>query len=345
MSLKPTYKKNYELAVGQYDLYVLFIEQAYRLLNKKGTLSFIVPTRLLSNENFMPARLFLKEKLFINRYVNAEAPFETASVEANIMVCSKGRKDEKVASYRFNNETKTFDLLVLAERGVVESMPFSIFPFVYTNETIELFSKIQSAKTKPLGSYLEITRGLECGYKDECITTSPTPYPLMKSEQIKPFFIEGRASLFCNPDFSNPSKFKTREVFENKPKLVTKFCSGEIQFALDEVGYYNTNSVYNCAAPDQDTACFLMGVLNSPVCTFWFNVAYMNIDGLFPHIQKNQLESLPIPIMPVNDEKTIIALVKSHLQKPSPSTLEEINRVVYSFYGLSPDEITVIEQS
>ena len=345
VSLKPTYKKNYELAVGQYDLYVLFIEQAYRLLNKKGTLSFIVPTRLLSNENFMPARLFLKEKLFINRYVNAEAPFETASVEANIMVCSKGRKDEKVASYRFNNETKTFDLLVLAERGVVESMPFSIFPFVYTNETIELFSKIQSAKTKPLGSYLEITRGLECGYKDECITTSPTPYPLMKSEQIKPFFIEGRASLFCNPDFSNPSKFKTREVFENKPKLVTKFCSGEIQFALDEVGYYNTNSVYNCAAPDQDTACFLMGVLNSPVCTFWFNVAYMNIDGLFPHIQKNQLESLPIPIMPVNDEKTIIALVKSHLQKPSPSTLEEINRVVYSFYGLSPDEITVIEQS
>ena len=198
MSLKPTYKKNYELAVGQYDLYVLFIEQAYRLLNKKGTLSFIVPTRLLSNENFMPARLFLKEKLFINRYVNAEAPFETASVEANIMVCSKGRKDEKVASYRFNNETKTFDLLVLAERGVVESMPFSIFPFVYTNETIELFSKIQSAKTKPLGSYLEITRGLECGYKDECITTSPTPYPLMKSEQIKPFFIEGRASLYCN---------------------------------------------------------------------------------------------------------------------------------------------------
>ncbi len=345
VSLKPTYKKNYELAVGQYDLYVLFIEQAYRLLNKKGTLSFIVPTRLLSNENFMPARLFLKEKLFINRYVNAEAPFETASVEANIMVCSKGRKDEKVASYRFNNETKTFDLLVLAERGVVESMPFSIFPFVYTNETIELFSKIQSAKTKPLGSYLEITRGLECGYKDECITTSPTPYPLMKSEQIKPFFIEGRASLYCNPDFSNPSKFKTREVFENKPKLVTKFCSGEIQFALDEVGYYNTNSVYNCAAPDQDTACFLMGVLNSPVCTFWFNVAYMNIDGLFPHIQKNQLESLPIPIMPVNDEKTIIALVKSHLQKPSPSTLEEINRVVYSFYGLSPDEITVIEQS
>ncbi len=345
MSLKPTYKQNYELAVGQYDLYVLFIEQAYRLMNKKGTLSFIVPTRLLSNENFMPARLFLKEKLFINRYVNAEAPFETASVEANIMVCSKGRKDEKVASYRFNNETKTFDLLVLAERGVVESMPFSIFPFVYTNETIDLFSKIQSAKTKPLGTYLEITRGLECGYKDECITTSPTPYPLMKSEQIKPFFIEGRVSLYCNPDFSNPSKFKTREVFENKPKLVTKFCSGEIQFALDKVGYYNTNSVYNCAAPDQDTAYFLMGVLNCPVCTFWFNVAYMNIDGLFPHIQKNQLESIPVPEMDKQTKECLTKLVRDYMESPSPNKRDAIDQLVYGYYKLTNEQISVIENS
>ena len=345
VSLKPTYKQNYELAVGQYDLYVLFIEQAYRLMNKKGTLSFIVPTRLLSNENFMPARLFLKEKLFINRYVNAEAPFETASVEANIMVCSKGRKDEKVASYRFNNETKTFDLLVLAERGVVESMPFSIFPFVYTNETIDLFSKIQSAKTKPLGTYLEITRGLECGYKDECITTSPTPYPLMKSEQIKPFFIEGRVSLYCNPDFSNPSKFKTREVFENKPKLVTKFCSGEIQFALDEVGYYNTNSVYNCAAPDQDTAYFLMGVLNCPVCTFWFNVAYMNIDGLFPHIQKNQLESIPVPEMDKQTKECLTKLVRDYMESPSPNKRDAIDQLVYGYYKLTNEQISVIENS
>ena len=343
VSLKPTYKQNFDLAVGQYDLYVLFIEQSYRLLDCKGTLSFIVPTRLLSNENFMPARLFLKDKLFINRYVNAEAPFETATVEANIMVCSKIRKNERVASYSYDSKSKTFDLLVLADRGIIESMPFSIFPFVYNDSIISLFSKIQKANTTPLGNYLEITRGLECGYKDSCITTNKTRFPLMKAEQIKRFFIEGSSELYCIPDFKNPSKFKTKEVFEKKPKLVTKFCSGDIQFALDEIGYYNTNSVYNCSVGDLETAYLLMGILNCPVSTFWFNVAYMNIDGLFPHIQKNQLESIPIPVLNKEKKGELIGLVKQFITTKDNVILKQIYKNVYSFYNLEDSEIKIIE--
>ncbi len=343
VSLKPTYKQNFELAVGQYDLYVLFIEQSYRLLDKRGTLSFIVPTRLLSNENFKPARLFLKDKLFINRYVNAEAPFETASVEANIMVCSKIQKNDKVASYKYDPKSKSFDLLVLADRGIIDSMPFSIFPFVYNDCIISLFTNLQKAQTIPLGNFLDITRGLECGYKDTCITTRKTHFPVMKAEQIKRFFVEGSASLYCIPDFNNPSKFKTKEVFEKKPKLVTKFCSGEIQFALDEVGFYNTNSVYNCSVQDIETAYYLMGVLNCPVSTFWFNVAYMNIDGLFPHIQKNQLESIPVPMVKNSERAELIRLVKNYIRTKDDKILKSIYKMVYGFYNLQEPEIKIIE--
>lgn len=342
-SLKPVYKQRYSLAVGQYDLYVLFIELAYNVLCKSGTLSFIVPARLLSNENFMPARLFLKEKLFINRYVNAEAPFETASVEANIMVCSKSSKTDRIASFRYDPSRKAFDLMVEAERNVVDSMPFSIFPFVYKQDTISLFSKIQNAETTSLGNFLQITRGLECGYKDECISTTRTGYPLIKAEQIKRFFISGEASLYCSPDFSNPSKFKTKDVFEHNPKLVTKFCSGEIQFALDPVGYYNTNSVYNCSLEDMDTAYLLLGVLNCPISTFWFNVAYMNIDGLFPHIQKNQLESIPIPAFSSEERVLLVSMVKEYINAPSFVIFSRINSLIYNYYSLSDKEVSMIE--
>ena len=41
-------------------------------------------------------------------------------------------------------------------------------------------------------------------------------------------------------------KYKSKNVFCKVPKLLTKFCSNEIKFAIDEVGYCNTNSVYNC---------------------------------------------------------------------------------------------------
>lgn len=344
MSLKQIYRQNYELALGQYDLYVLFIEQGYHLLLESGTLSYIVPTRLLSNENFMSARLFLKDKLYINRYVNAQAPFETASVEANIMVCSKSIKSEKVASYKYNNETKQFELLALADRDIVQSMPFSIFPLVYTNEILNLFSKIQEAETKPLGDYIDITRGLECGYKDSCISSIPTPYPLIKAEQIRRYFIKGESGLYCSPDFSNPSKFKTKSVFESKPKLLTKFCSNEIQFALDNVGYYNTNSVYNCAVSNIETAYLLLGILNSPIISFWFNIAYMNIDGLFPHIQKNQLESIPIPILGKHLCEQIISLVKDYISYNNNDNVRRINNIIYDFFQITESELSIIKK-
>ena len=88
-SIKDKYRRLYSLAIGQYDLYTLFIEHGYFNLQEGGVLSFIIPTRMLSNENFMPARKFIIKNIPIYKYVNALMPFEMASVEANIMICLK----------------------------------------------------------------------------------------------------------------------------------------------------------------------------------------------------------------------------------------------------------------
>lgn len=92
-----------------------------------------------------------------------------------------------------------------------------------------------------------------------------------------------------------------------------------------------------------DTAYLLLGVLNCPITTFWFNIAYMNIDGLFPHIQKNQLESIPIPTLSVRQRSQIINLVKDYLSTKDESILSEINGIVYEFYQIAERELSVIE--
>lgn len=349
-AMKALYKEKYSLAVGQYDIYILFIELAYRILNDTGVLSFIVPTRLLSNENFMPARKFLKEKLFINSYVNAESPFESVAVEANIMVCSKFVKEHGVLTYQYNPRSGEFSLQFIAQREFIEKMPFSIFPFVYDNNVLDVLSKIQEANYETLGDFIEITRGFECGYNDERICSEPTKYPLIKSEQISDYIVKGEPYLFCRPDFNNTSKYKTRDVFEDKPKLVTKFCSGEITFALDDVGYYNTNSVYNCKVSSEKGAYFLLGILNAPITTFWFNVAFMNIDGLFPHIQKNQLESIPIPCLSesekhqiIHEVKNIMTRLKSDEDADISASNNIISNILYHYYNLSYDEVLIID--
>jgi len=350
-SLKPEYKANYSLAIGQYDLYTLFIEHAQRILSERGVLSFIIPTRMLSNENFMPARQFVMSNMPITHYVNAEKPFESANVEANIMVCQKGVVEPQIASYALDANTQTFKHVADISFVSISHMPFNIFPFVFTQDKLNVLFHIQSnTDVKYLNEYLEITRGFECGYNDTRIGRGK--YPFIMAESITSYTLNQNEPLYCDPDFSKVSKYKSKNVFCKVPKLLTKFCSNEIKFAIDEVGYCNTNSVYNCELKELAKADlhYLLGVVNSKLTTFWFNTAFLNIDSIFPHIQKNQLEAIPIVQADEHNKKVIIALVDKILstkrENPQADTANlesEIDQLVYRLYGLSEEEIKIVE--
>ena len=355
-TLKPILKANYTLAVGQYDLYTLFIEQANMLLQSNGVLSFIVPTRMLSNENFMMARQFVMNNMPLIHYVNAQKTFESANVEANIMVCQKGLLKPNVSAMVLNNKTDEFSPIATIEFDSILHMPFNIFPFVFTQETLNVLFHIQSNKdAKKLSDYMEITRGFECGYNDNAIGIGTIPF--IMSESIYSYVLNIGKPMFCSPDFNQPTKYKTKNVFCDVPKFLTKFCSNEIKFALDEVGYCNTNSVYNCELKPNARQCayYLLGVLNSKLTTFWFNTAFLNIDSIFPHIQKNQLDAIPIPSANSAQQQPIIDAVNKILEekKQGPkANIEKINECereidirVYKLYDLTLEEAQIIDAS
>ena len=352
-SLKPEYKANYSLAVGQYDLYTLFIEHAYRILSKLGVLSFIIPTRMLSNENFMPARQFVMNNMPIMHYVNAEKPFDSANVEANIMVCQKGITAPQVSSYTLDINTQKFNRVAEIKFNSISHMPFNIFPFVFSQDKLNVLFHIQSNQNvQYLSEYLEITRGFECGYNDTRIGKGN--YPFIMAESISAYMVNQEEHIYCDPDFSKVSKYKSKDVFCKVPKLLTKFCSNEIKFAIDEVGYCNTNSVYNCElkAIAKADLYYLLGVVNSKLTTFWFNTAFLNIDSIFPHIQKNQLEAIPIVQTDEHTKKMIVELVdkiisakRVNAQADIREWEQKIDKIVYHLYDLTPDEIALIEQA
>ena len=60
---KDYFANKYNLALGQYDLYSLFTELSYNILNQKGIYGFILPKRLATNENFQSLRDF-----YINKF-------------------------------------------------------------------------------------------------------------------------------------------------------------------------------------------------------------------------------------------------------------------------------------
>ncbi len=88
------YEKKYESAVGKYDIYALFLEMGFKLLNKQGKLSFILPHKFLVADFGKGLRNFLVKKRAVESLVHfgSEMVFEDASAYTCIITLSNDDK-------------------------------------------------------------------------------------------------------------------------------------------------------------------------------------------------------------------------------------------------------------
>ncbi|WP_405326414.1 Eco57I restriction-modification methylase domain-containing protein [Leeuwenhoekiella sp. LLG6367-2.1] len=84
-------ENNFVSATGKYDLYVLFIEQAYRLINLSGEVSFILPHKFLVADFGAGIRAFLAEKNAVSIIIHfgSELVFQDASTYTCIINLNK----------------------------------------------------------------------------------------------------------------------------------------------------------------------------------------------------------------------------------------------------------------
>ncbi len=108
------------------------------------------------------------------------------------------------------------------------------------------------------------------------------------------------------------------------------------------IGILKSNSKYSLE--------FILGVMNSRLCGYFFRKYYSEEDDLFPKIKVNELKRLPFKAPTVSQEKEIeksvdqILCLKRSDPTADTSALEaEIDRIVYALYGLTEEEVAVIE--
>ncbi len=91
---------------------------------------------------------------------------------------------------------------------------------------------------------------------------------------------------------------------------------------------------------------YLLGILNSRVANFYFRFRFPGNN----HIPSNQLAQIPIPDASIDDNQMLVEKVNQILarkaQDPTAdvTALEaEIDRLVYRLYGLTAEEIKIVE--
>ncbi|MCH2218586.1 MAG: N-6 DNA methylase, partial [Flavobacteriales bacterium] len=89
------YEKTFTSATGNYDIYTLFMEHSYSLINDKGVVSFILPHKFLVSDFGVGIRKFFKENKAVERLIHfgSEIVFKEASTYTCIVDLTKKPKE------------------------------------------------------------------------------------------------------------------------------------------------------------------------------------------------------------------------------------------------------------
>ena len=170
---------------------------------------------------------------------------------------------------------------------------------------------------------------------------------------IHSYFQSLRSELIKRDDqgkyFWEQRSCKYWQEFE-KPKVVSTKISIRPTFALESEGRYLGNTAY--FFPAVTAGHFLLGLLNSNLFFTYAKKVFVEKQGGWFEVQPDGLESFPIPTVPSEKQKPVERLVERILaakQKNSAAdtnSLErEIDKQVYALYGLTPEEIEIVEAS
>jgi hypothetical protein len=129
-----------------------------------------------------------------------------------------------------------------------------------------------------------------------------------------------------------------------KPKILYPDIAKKCEFAFDEHGFLSGNTTY--FVPVSDLA--LLGMLNSQVVDFFYRHISAMIQQDYLRFFTQYLEQVPIPTPTEAQREAIEALVRKLLdaegQGPQVEAWEgELNALVYQVYGLSDEEIAIVE--
>ncbi|MCQ2257815.1 MAG: Eco57I restriction-modification methylase domain-containing protein [Bacteroidaceae bacterium] len=276
----------YSTAENRINLYALFIERGKNLLSSKGLMCFINPNSMLINETYTKVRKELLGGLCL--LLKLPDNIFAAIVETIIFMYSDILQKEVKAATFANNAEPKLDSIVYKKIDLElwrtdEYCRFNIFS---APEVVQLLKYIEM-DSRNLSDYVETSLGITPydkakGHTEEMIDNKvfhsdnkvdETYVPLIKGENIIPFFIVGSATKFLKygPWLGAPREKR----FFTDPRIVVRQIVGpnqSIVAAYEEKNpTYFTQIGFSLLSKNKDNEMlkYLVGIINSPLMSFY----------------------------------------------------------------------------
>ncbi|MCB0509018.1 MAG: Eco57I restriction-modification methylase domain-containing protein, partial [Bacteroidetes bacterium] len=358
---KNYFLKTYNVAKGQFDLYTLFIERSFEILNNNGVFGMITSNTFLANKDCLEVRKLLIQNYQINEIVNlGETVFKDANLDVAVLIANKQKSKEKAKIIVNDVDFKDNNFHLVNPNNWKRKDDFSITINIKENE-YKLLDKI-FGNGEPLKNLIDLPRGIEVGSNSEliCNTQQKGYLPVLFGKNIKQYQIIFN-NQFIKFDFKNKSTFKDIAIYEQDKILIQRIrnlsLKQRIVATIDKENFVCTNTL-RIGIPKKKTISlkYVLAILNSKLINWIFLKEFMNKD-----IYAYQLEQIPIAKTNDKQQNEIIKLVEQLLKLNTdkqnttlPNQLEminnkieyaenKINEIVYQLYELTEEEIKLIE--
>lgn len=364
--IEKKYLSNFDVDVPDYEIYIYFTSLSKNILKLNGFLSYIFPNTFLSTKFGIKYRIKIFNETQIYQIIDLsnDNTFEDASVRTCIF------------SFKKNNETYKSEFLNVIDRQFFQKENFDksylidqaenlLSLFNQDKNEISLISKIK--KYPKISDFFTISQGLipydkYRGHDEYTIKNriwhsdfkkDETYKKELKGADIDRYSLKWNGNLWISYGkwLAAPRDIK---FFTSKRILIREITSDKLQCTYTDEEYYNTPSLINIVDEKGTLELkYCLAILNSSLIGWYHNkVSPKANKGLFPKILINDVRNIPIVENLINKQEPIINNVEQilSLKKDNPeadtSALErEIDFMVYELYGLSEEEIKIVEGS
>lgn len=359
-SMKATFQAKYsEVLSGHYDLFIFFIKRGADLLREGGSLSFIVPHTYLHYTQFHNLRKWLYDNMQIVELTQPIHNIFQAVVDNSILFV-KNSKPQDSSTTEFTVISIQANSAMPKESSALKHNEFNDQTFDYQGIQNLIKLKRFSADTMLLGDVIDSSQGITVYAKVQGAKINyfrnkqedKYSKPLVKGKDVFKYYLDRTGAYIQYGDWlwcpRNPKFFENKKIFlrQTSDRLIATYVE-EPMYCIDSV-----HSLINKEGTSYDLK-YVLAILNSNLGNYLYQLINFEKDKVFAQVKLTFLRKIPIKKAAIEEQQRfisyvdkIIALKKSREEKDSKQVLEyekQIDQLVYKLYGLTPEEITVVE--
>ncbi|MGB2842915.1 MAG: TaqI-like C-terminal specificity domain-containing protein [Halobacteriota archaeon] len=363
------YGKRYKSFVSAQskNLFAIFIERSLQLMSSNASLSFIVPEGLTRTRSYAATRKLMTEHAALQTLLLFDSRvFENAVIGNIIFVLTTEDHAESYRVQRMHSNLSIEDICVISY-DPVEQTEDNMWKTTPESAASSLVAKIQSSYPMADKMY-KFYKGMVVKNRKNHLRTElrEGDLPFLLGSNLDRYRLQYKFYTTYN-ELTIVGGTKVLAKHMECPRLLVRRTGDYLCVTFSDEPQLVESTLYIVAGANRASLLYLLGLLNSKLFTFIVRQKMITNKQAFPQILMTDLKQLPIrtigfsnPAEKAQHDK-LVSLVDNmlELQKKYHETRmdrdkelyerqikivdAQIDRLVYDLYGLTEEEIEVVE--